>query len=408
MAPLADALARLPDARHRVLLTGQHAGLGGRFTNSDVGSLGIDLVGFSPAAMCDALRQAIRGVLGDLRPALVLVHGDTTSALGGALAAHDLGIDCGHVEAGLRSFDERYPWPEEGNRKLIDRLSQLLFAPTDLAASNLAADPAAKGEVYITGNTGIDALFEACRALGPVTREEGLILVTCHRRENQSDRLVGVVDALKRLADELPVRLVFALHPNPHIRARTAAALSGSGVTLLEPQGYEEMVALLARAWAVLTDSGGLQEECAALGVPCLVLRDVTERREAGDQIELVGTEPGRIVGAVTALLADPDRHGRMSRPSLAFGDGHAAARIAGLCAQWLRSAGARQTVDEAQTHLVDHQKGRTEIIFDTPAHLRAHEAEAGQIDPDDVALLERAGALAHEAAGRQVDDLNA
>ena len=271
-----------------------------------------------------------------------MVHGDTSSALAGALAARDCGSAIGHVEAGLRSFDIRQPWPEEGNRIAIDALSHLLFAPTDHAAANLERDWRVRGSVHVTGNTGIDALLREVAAIPPGTSvgEAGdtLIVVTCHRKENQGREVDSVCRAVRTIARSLPAQIAFVLHSNPLVRAPVEAALAGEpNVRLLEPLGYGEMVRLIAASSLILTDSGGLQEEGPALGKPVLVMRNLTERPEAfaSRHLELVGTDTVAIVTAVAALLADPERLARLCVPAFPFGDGRAAPRIAAIVERW-------------------------------------------------------------------------
>jgi UDP-N-acetylglucosamine 2-epimerase (non-hydrolysing) len=343
MAPVVRALAERPALDQALVLTGQHKDLAALFDlpAEAVHELDLNLAEQTAGEICEAIRDALGLHLARLRPDLVLVQGDTSSALAGALAARDCGIPIGHVEAGLRSGDLLQPWPEEGHRIRIDAISDLLFAPSDAAACNLAAEPKASGAVHVTGNSGIDALFHA-RALCPVAAPPGdrkTILVTCHRRENQGAQLRKVAAALKRLVRELPVQVVFPLHTNPHLR-RSVRQLLGRqpDVALIEPVDHPEMVCLMDRAWLILTDSGGLQEEGPALGKPVLVLRDRTERGEAleTENLELVGTDPERIFSAVSRLLEDGDRYARMSRPSFPFGRGGAAASIAALVEAFL------------------------------------------------------------------------
>ncbi|HEX8449120.1 MAG TPA: UDP-N-acetylglucosamine 2-epimerase (non-hydrolyzing) [Allosphingosinicella sp.] len=345
MAPVARVLARRPDVEHEVFLTGQHSGLEGHF---DFPASSLRQLGFNPrdrevARVRSALRALLCGRFRRRPPDLVLVHGDTTSAAAGALAALDCGIPIAHVESGLRSFDLDRPWPEEGHRVAIDALAELLFAPTEESARNLRLEPRVKGRVFVTGNTGIDALLEVQagidRSDSEAEPERRPILVTCHRRENQGEPARAVCAALRRMTAELPVRIEAPLHLNPLARGPFEAALAGADhVELLEPQGYEAMVRLMDRSWLILTDSGGLQEEAPALGRPVLVLRDVTERPEAlnSGNLELVGTDPDRIFGAVAGLLADPERYARMARPAFPFGDGRASERIAEAIAAWL------------------------------------------------------------------------
>ncbi|HEX8214883.1 MAG TPA: UDP-N-acetylglucosamine 2-epimerase, partial [Allosphingosinicella sp.] len=198
--------------------------------------------------------------------------------------------------------------------------------------ANLAAEPRVTGAVYVTGNSGIDALLHARgSAAGPrLDAKRKTILVTCHRRENRAGALARICMALKSLVAEMPVEIVFALHPNRHIRAAIETMLANiPHISLIEPLPYPEMVGLMDASWLILTDSGGLQEEGPALGRPVLVMREVTERTEAPANVALVGTEPRAILAAVHRLLMDEVRYARMSSPALPFGDGHAAPRIA-------------------------------------------------------------------------------
>jgi UDP-N-acetylglucosamine 2-epimerase (non-hydrolysing) len=343
MAPVVRALAERPALRQEVILTGQHSGLEDHFDlpAHAVTSLGINLREQTAGEIREAIHLALLRRFIARRPSLVLVQGDTSSAVGGALAAADCGVPIGHVEAGLRSGDLQQPWPEEENRILIDELSHLLFAPTEAAALNLAAEPELKGEVFVTGNSGVDALFHArlsCPA-APAPSQRKTILVTCHRRENQGAKLRGIARALERLALELPVEIVFVLHSNPHLSRTVERLLGGTpNITLAPPVEHREMVCLMERSWLILTDSGGIQEEGPALGRPVLVLRERTERGEAlaTENVELVGTDGNRIFAAVSRLLANPAAYARMTRPSFPFGDGKAAPRIAAIVETYL------------------------------------------------------------------------
>ena len=340
MTPVMQALRDRGDVDQQLILTGQHPGLASGLDFVPVEDLAVDPTEQSPGELRESLHYALCRSLNRRRPDLVLVQGDTTSAVAGALAARDCEIPVAHVEAGLRSHDIRQPWPEEANRIAIDELSTLLFAPTSTAAGNLAAEPRVNGAVHVTGNSGIDALFQArSSAPAPEPTSRRMILVTSHRRENRGLVLTGIATALKRIVRELDVEVVFPLHPNRHMRAAVELLLADEPhIRLIEPVEHEEMVRLMASAWLIVTDSGGLQEEGAALGKPVFVLRNVTERWEAveNDNGELIGTEPARIFAAVSRLFHDEDRYAQMSRPSLAFGDGHAAPRIAEAIGEFL------------------------------------------------------------------------
>ena len=275
---------------------------------------------------------------------LIIVQGDTSSALGGADAAVDLGLPVAHVEAGLRSFDRAMPWPEEDNRIAIDAMSDLLFAPTEGAATNLRHEGVA-GEIHVTGNTGIDALQATLATLPPAVprrRDAGApleLLVTCHRRENWGEGLEAIAAAVNELAREGSARSEVILHPNPRIADLMHRMFAGQpGIRLSLPAIHRTMVVAMRAADLILSDSGGVQEEAPALGVPLLVLRERTERPEAvasGNAI-LVGASTARILAEVRRLAADRSLLERMALPAFPFGDGHAAPRIAGHIRQWL------------------------------------------------------------------------
>lgn len=325
-----------------LVFTGQHPaltpgefGLDG-FPHFSLGCAGRE----DPHDHVRAVTIALLPLLGD-SPDLVIVQGDTSSALGAALACFIAGVPVAHVEAGLRTHDPLLPWPEEEYRCAIDADADLLFAPTELAAANLRAEQVA-GEVHVTGNTGIDALLEAASRLPLETLGEQRvpnILVTCHRRESWRDGLRSIADAIMELADNGAVTVDVVLHPNAYVAGNMRRLLSRArGISLIPPCGHQELLLRMRQATLVLSDSGGIQEEAPALGVPLLVLRDKTERPEglaAGTAI-LVGTDKERIVTEAHRLLVDPAARAAMSRRVFPFGDGHAAPRIAGIIHGWL------------------------------------------------------------------------
>lgn len=274
-------------------------------------------------------------------PGLVVVQGDTSSALGGALAAFAAGVAVAHVEAGLRTHDFLLPWPEEEYRTAIDAGAELLFAPTELAAGNLRAEQA-PGKIHVTGNTSIDAVLEAEAGLPPVAKgSSGLLrlLVTCHRRESWGDGLASIAAALAEFAADGTTQVDVVLHPNHYVADRMRGLLaSAHGIALLAPCGHRELIQRMRDADLILSDSGGIQEEAPALGVPLLVLREKTERPEgiaAGTSL-LVGTDRARIVAEARRLLGDPAARAAMSRRVYPFGDGQAAKRIAAIIADWI------------------------------------------------------------------------
>lgn len=274
-------------------------------------------------------------MLARCQPDLVVVQGDTSSALGGALGARLAGDPVAHVEAGLRSHDLRNPWPEEEFRIAIDRESELLFAPTELSAANLRRERM-RGAIHVTGNSGIDAVLNIRRSFaGCERRDTPRLLVTCHRRENWGEGLAAIAAALRQIAEAGMARVEIILHPNPRVSGQMRAMLLGqAGVTFRPACTHSEAVEAMIGSDLVLSDSGGIQEEASVLGVPLLVLRRATERPEAiaSGNAELVGTEPDRIVSAVSKRLARRAK----TAASLPFGDGRAGERIAGIIEEWL------------------------------------------------------------------------
>jgi UDP-N-acetylglucosamine 2-epimerase (non-hydrolysing) len=277
-------------------------------------------------------------------PDLLVVQGDTSSALGAALAAFTAGIPVAHVEAGLRTHDPMLPWPEEEYRTAIDAHADLLFAPTELAAANLRAEQA-PGEIHVTGNTSIDAVLEAASRLPTPLPRNGpsRILVTCHRRESWHEGLESIAAAVRELAGD-GAEIDFVLHPNAFVADKMRRFLAGCPrITLIEPCSHDELLRRMRDADLVLSDSGGIQEEAPALGVPLLVLREKTERPEgitAGCAL-LVGTDSKRIVRQARLLLDDDQARAKMSRPAFPFGDGRAAPRIAAIVDEWFSGSDA-------------------------------------------------------------------
>lgn len=345
LAPVASALAERGLAPHLVL-TGQHPLDPAAYRLAHSSCSPLELAGSEdPRAHAAAVAQRLAPLLAE-QPALLIVQGDTSSALGGALAGFAADVPVAHVEAGLRSFDSAMPWPEEDNRVAIDAGAAQLFAPTKTSAANLRCE-GVPGAVHVTGNSGIDALFALLAELGPPPPRErhapARLLVTCHRRENWGTGLTSVGLALIALARSGASRIDFVLHPNPKVAAVMHLLLGDQpGIRLVAPLDHRSMIAAMRAADIILSDSGGMQEEAPALGVPLLVLRDKTERPEgiASGNLELVGTGQQAIVAAVRRLLDQPERRARMARPALPFGDGASGPRIAAIIATWLAAQG--------------------------------------------------------------------
>lgn len=314
----------------------------------------LDLFGIVPDYDLDIMAQGqtlfditskamlgLNTVLAEAKPDIILVHGDTTTTFAGALAAFYHQIKVGHVEAGLRTHNKYSPYPEEMNRKLTGAIADLHFAPTPTAEGNLAKESITGMNVFVTGNTVIDALLATVNKDyvfdHPVLQNidyEGskVILVTTHRRENLGEPMRHVYQALAQLIADYPdAQIVFPMHKNPRVREVVAEELGGKErVHLIDPLDYEPFANLLARSYLVLTDSGGIQEEAPALGKPVLVLRDTTERPEAieAGTVKLIGTDKQRVYDEASLLLSDQGEYAKMAEACNPYGDGHASKRI--------------------------------------------------------------------------------
>lgn len=345
MAPVVQALRDTAGIECRVWSTGQHRQMLDQVLNlfdlkADV-DLGLMTPGQSLNGLFAAAVSGVDAMLEAEKPDLVLVHGDTSTAAAAATAAFHRRIPVGHVEAGLRSGRMDQPWPEEFNRRVVDLVSRLLFAPTERSRANLLAEGVNPAHVSVTGNTVVDALLvmiERMRSQPEVrerldqmfsflSRERKLVLVTGHRRESFGDGFENICSALKRLGEEPELEIIYPVHLNPNVQGPVRALLGGSPrVHLVEPADYESFVYLMDRSDLILTDSGGVQEEAPSLGKPVLVMRDVTERPEAIEAgvSRLVGADANRIVSSVFEVLGQKVQN-TTSNP---YGDGCASRRI--------------------------------------------------------------------------------
>jgi UDP-N-acetylglucosamine 2-epimerase (non-hydrolysing) len=350
LAPLVHAVKATSGFECRVCVTGQHRSMLDQV---------LDFFGIVPDYDLDIMRpsQTLGGVTGDIlsklapvleacKPDVLLVHGDTATTFAASLAAYYARIPVGHVEAGLRTGNLYSPWPEEANRKLTAALAAWHFAPTETSRTNLLREGVLDSSISVTGNTVIDALFMAQRRLNDEPKladslqkrfpyldpAKRLVLVTGHRRENFGGGFENICEALRRIASAHPdVQIVYPVHLNPNVREPVNRLLADiDNVVLEEPVEYLEFVYLMKRAYLVLTDSGGVQEEAPSLGKPVLVMRDTTERPEAvsAGTVRLVGTDAQRIVEEVERLLVDGDAYRVMSQAHNPYGDGHACERI--------------------------------------------------------------------------------
>lgn len=271
-------------------------------------------------------------------PDIVLVHGDTTTSFAAALACFYMQIPVGHVEAGLRTHDVYSPWPEEFNRQAVDIVSEYYFAPTGTSKENLIAEGKSAEKIFVTGNTGIDALRTTVRddyknEYLEWASDSRLVLITAHRRENQGEPMHRMFRAIRRVMNEhSDLKAIYPIHMNPIVRDVAHKELDGCGqLKIIDPLEVLDFHNFLARCDLVLTDSGGVQEEAPGLGKPVLVMRDTTERPEGvlAGTLRLVGTDEGAIYHAFTELLENREVYEQMAKASNPYGDGHASERIA-------------------------------------------------------------------------------
>jgi UDP-N-acetylglucosamine 2-epimerase len=357
MMPVVRAIRASDKLRQTVCVTGQHRQMLDQVFAAFDEKPDLDLDIMVPKQTLGEITATVLIRIGQLlaerKPDLILVHGDTTTAMAAAMAAFYAQVPVGHVEAGLRSFDLLRPWPEEFNRVTIDALAALSFAPTDGAAANLSREYNQNSKVLVTGNTGIDALlFSAARIRNEASlRAEiasryaflddrrKLILITGHRRESFGDGFQRICDGLISIAERPDVQLVYPVHLNPQVQVTVQQRLSSRpNIHLVPPVDYLDMVYLMQRADILVTDSGGLQEEGPALGKPVLVMRDVTERPEvvALGAARLVGTDPSLMRREVDVLLDDGAEYARRAVPVFPYGDGNAALRVVAAVEEFL------------------------------------------------------------------------
>jgi UDP-N-acetylglucosamine 2-epimerase (non-hydrolysing) len=368
LAPVIAELRRRPGARTHVCFTGQHREMVSAIFSFFEIQADSDLEVMQPNQSLSGLAaRALSGVdqvLTEFSPDWTLVQGDTTTAFAAALASFHRRVRVAHVEAGLRSYDRFKPFPEEANRVMISEVADLHFCPTQGARENLLAERVAPDRVQMVGNTVIDALLGAVERLRGDTRvgasvaasfprlrlDAPFVLVTGHRRESFGKPFEDLCWAIRTIAEQRNVQFVYPVHLNPNVQRPVFEILGGvPNVLLGDPVGYPELVWLAQRCRFILTDSGGIQEEAAALGKPVLVMRDVTERRESVDAgvSRLVGTSRGVIEEWVLRLLDDESIYRSMARRVDVYGDGHSAERIAdalGLLPAVDAEAGSRRS----------------------------------------------------------------
>ncbi len=344
LAPVIQQFQQSPHFETKVVLTGQHREMVAQVMNWFGLAEDHDLaIMQAKQTLTDITCRSLKGLealFAEMKPDIVLVQGDTSTAFSAALAAFYQKIPVGHVEAGLRTDNILDPFPEEANRRLISQLAQLHFAPTELSKQNLEKSGLV-GEIHMTGNTVIDALLTVaakspeCSVPGLDWKAHRVILATVHRRENWGTPLQNIITSFQQVLEQFPdTALLLPLHRNPTVREPLQAALGKHPRAFLtEPLDYPQLVGAMQRCTLLMTDSGGIQEEAPGLGKPALVLRETTERPEAvmAGTAKLIGTDPAKVVPAAAELLGDADAYAVMANATNPFGDGHATERIMAL-----------------------------------------------------------------------------
>lgn len=345
MCPLVNVLKTHPDDFSTVVVvTGQHREMLEQVLHVFNVEPDIDLAVMKPGqtlfdVTCNILLK-IKKVLEGERPDVVLVHGDTTTSFAAALACFYLQIPVGHVEAGLRTHDIGSPWPEEFNRQAVDIVSQYYFAPTEVSRQNLLDEGKRPDKIWVTGNTGIDALHttvdpEYSNHELDWAKGSRLILITAHRRENLGEPMHRMFRAIRRVMEDYPdTKAIYPIHMNPLVRKAAHEELDGfDRLHIIDPLEVFDFHNFMAKSYLILTDSGGIQEEAPSLGKPVLVMRDTTERPEGvkAGTLKLVGTEEDVIYNEFSRLLSDVSEYEAMSHASNPYGDGHASERIASV-----------------------------------------------------------------------------
>jgi UDP-N-acetylglucosamine 2-epimerase (non-hydrolysing) len=343
MAPLVKELERRKEVESIVCVTAQHREMLDQVLDTFDIKPDYDLnIMKQGQTLGDITTRALTGleeVIKECKPDIVLVHGDTTTTFAGALAAFYNQVAIGHVEAGLRTNDKYSPYPEEMNRQMVDCMTDMYFAPTNLSKQNLLDENIEEDKIYITGNTAIDAMATTVKKdythpeLEWIKGDERLILLTAHRRENLGDPMRHIFKAIRKIVEEFPdVKVIYPIHLNPKVREVANEVFDGTNrVKLIEPLEVFDFHNFINKCYMIMSDSGGVQEEAPSLGKPVLVLRDTTERPEGIDAgtLKLVGTDEDTIYREAKILLTDKNEYEKMSKASNPYGDGHASERIA-------------------------------------------------------------------------------
>lgn len=349
MCPLILEIKRTKLLKCCICLTGQHKEMLKQVMNIFQLEADYDLDIMKPAQTLSDITirilKNLESVIKKEKPNLILVHGDTTTAFAAALGGFYNGIPIGHVEAGLRTYDMKSPYPEEFNRQVVDLISQIYFAPTEIAKKNLLKEGKKENSIFVTGNTVIDALKTTIKSdyeNEHIRWSEGsrLILLTAHRRENLGQPMRNMFQAIKRITQEFAdVKVLYPVHKNPIVREISREELNGEErIRMIEPLDVVDFHNFMAKSYLILTDSGGIQEEAPALGKPVLVMRDTTERPEGVEAgtLKLVGTQEENIYEETKKLLTDDNSYQLMKKSVNPYGDGHASERIVQIILQYL------------------------------------------------------------------------
>lgn len=353
MAPLVKELERRKEIESIVCVTAQHRQMLDQvletFNIKPDYDLNIMKQGQSLSEITSRALTGLESVIKDVKPDIVLVHGDTTTTFAGALASFYNQVAIGHVEAGLRTYDKYSPFPEEMNRQMVDCMTDLYFAPTIVSKENLLKEDIQEEKIFVTGNTAIDAMSTTVKndythpELEWIKPNEKMILLTAHRRENLGEPMRHIFKAIRRIVDEFDdVKVIYPIHLNPLVRSVANEVFAGCDkVKLIEPLEVFDFHNFQNKSYIILTDSGGIQEEAPSLGKPVLVLRDTTERPEgiSAGTLKLVGTNEETIYNETKKLLTDNKEYEKMSHASNPYGDGHASERIVDAIIKWKQNS---------------------------------------------------------------------
>ncbi len=342
MAPLVKELEKRDGIKSVVCVTAQHREMLDQvlevFNIKPDFDLNIMKQGQTLSEITSRVLEGLEYVIKEVDPDIVLVHGDTTTSFAGALAAFYQQKDIGHVEAGLRTDNKYSPYPEEMNRQMVDCMTDMYFAPTEVSKGNLLKENVEEDKIYVTGNTAIDAMSTTIthnykhEALDWLDNNDRLILLTAHRRENLGDNMRNIFTAVKNIVDNTAnIKVIYPIHLNPKVREIANEVFEGSKkIKLIEPLDVFDFHNFMDKSYLILTDSGGIQEEAPSLGKPVLVLRDTTERPEGieAGTLKLVGTNEKIIYEETMKLLTDEKEYKKMAKAKNPYGDGHASERI--------------------------------------------------------------------------------